>query len=64
MGGKCAFTLATVGGSPTSRTLRTMDGALLTWGCHLVGRAGRLIPVPATIDPAQAVPLILNYIVA
>ena len=40
MGGKCAFTLATVGGSPTSRTLRTMDGALLTWGCHLVGRAG------------------------
>ena len=40
MGGKCAFTLATVGGSQASRTLRTMDGALLTWGCHLVGRAG------------------------
>ena len=40
MGGTCAFTLATVGGSPTGRTLRTMDGALLTWGCHLVGRAG------------------------
>lgn len=40
MAGKCAFTLATVGGSPTGRTLRTMDGALLTWGCHLVGRAG------------------------
>ena len=40
MGGKCAFTLATVGGSPTRRTVRTMDGALLTWGYHLVGRAG------------------------
>ena len=40
MGGKCAFTIATVGGSLTRRTLRTMDGALLTWGYHLVGRAG------------------------
>lgn len=40
MGGKCAFTIATVGGSGTSRTLRTMDAALLTWGFHLVGRAG------------------------
>jgi hypothetical protein len=40
MSGKCAFTLATVGGSPTARTLRTMDGALLTWGFHLVGRTG------------------------
>ncbi|MFW5728283.1 MAG: flavodoxin family protein [Spirochaetota bacterium] len=48
MGGKCAFTLATVGGSPTTRTLRTMDGALLTWGCHLVGRAGFKMGARAT----------------
>lgn len=40
MGGKCAFPLATVGGSPTSHTLRTLNGALLTWGFHLVGQAG------------------------
>jgi NADPH:quinone reductase-like Zn-dependent oxidoreductase len=30
----------------------------------LYWRADRLIPVPDTLDPAQAVPLILNYIVA
>jgi multimeric flavodoxin WrbA len=48
MGGKCAFTLATVGGSSTARTLRTMDGALLTWGCHLVGRAGFKMGARAT----------------
>jgi NADPH:quinone reductase-like Zn-dependent oxidoreductase len=30
----------------------------------LYWRADRLIPVPAALDPAQAVPLILNYIVA
>jgi len=39
-GGKCAYPIATVGGSPTSHTLRTMNSALLTWGFHLVGRAG------------------------
>ena len=39
-GGKCAFPLATVGGSPASHTLRTLNGALLTWGFHLVGQAG------------------------
>ena len=37
---KCAYALATVGGSPTSHTLRTMNGALLTWGYHLVGQTG------------------------
>ncbi|MBN1218791.1 MAG: zinc-binding dehydrogenase [Anaerolineae bacterium] len=31
---------------------------------YLYWRGDRLIPVPATLDPAQAVPLILNYIVA
>ena len=39
-GGKCAYALATVGGRPTSHTLRTMNGALLTWGYHLVGQTG------------------------
>jgi hypothetical protein len=38
--GKYAYTVATVGGSPTRRTLRTMNGALVTWGYHLVGGAG------------------------
>lgn len=40
MGGKCAHTLTTVGGGPTGHTLRTMNGALLTWGYHLVGKTG------------------------
>jgi len=42
-------------------------GALTVIGGYtevLYWRADRLIPVPATLDPAQAVPLILNYIVA
>jgi multimeric flavodoxin WrbA len=39
-GDKCAYPIATVGGSSTSHTLRTMNAALLTWGYHLVGRAG------------------------
>ena len=40
LGGKCAYPVATVGGSPTSHALRTMNGALLTWGYHLAGRTG------------------------
>jgi len=42
-------------------------GALTVVGGYtevLYWRSDRLIPVPATLDPAQAVPLILNYIVA
>ncbi|MBN1888908.1 MAG: flavodoxin family protein [Thermoflexales bacterium] len=39
-GGKCAYPLATVGGSSTSHALRTMNAALLVWGFHLVGQAG------------------------
>ena len=31
---------------------------------YLYWRADRLIPVPVALDPAEAVPLILNYIVA
>jgi multimeric flavodoxin WrbA len=40
MGGKCAYSLATVGGSTTGHPLRTMNAALLTRGYHLVGRTG------------------------
>jgi NADPH:quinone reductase-like Zn-dependent oxidoreductase len=42
-------------------------GALTVTGGYtevLYWRADRLIPVPVALDPAQAVPLILNYIVA
>ena len=45
-GGKCAYALATVGGSPTSHTLRTMNGVLLTWGYHLVGQTGLKMGAP------------------
>jgi multimeric flavodoxin WrbA len=38
--GKCAYLLATVAGGPSSHTLRTMNTAVLTWGCHIVGQAG------------------------
>jgi NADPH:quinone reductase-like Zn-dependent oxidoreductase len=31
---------------------------------YLYWRSDRLIPVPATVDPLEAVPLILNYVVA
>lgn len=42
-------------------------GALTVIGGYtevLYWRADRLIPIPAALDPVQAVPLILNYIVA
>jgi multimeric flavodoxin WrbA len=38
--GRCAFSVATVGGSPTSHTLGTMTMALRTWGFHIAGQAG------------------------
>jgi multimeric flavodoxin WrbA len=38
--GKCAYLIATVGDSPTSHTLRTMNIALSTWGFHIVGQRG------------------------
>jgi len=40
LAGKCAYPIATVGGSSTRHALRTMNAALLTWGYHLVGQAG------------------------
>lgn len=49
-GGKCAYVVATVGGSPTRHTLRTMNGALLTWGYHLAGQAGFKMGALATQD--------------
>jgi multimeric flavodoxin WrbA len=39
-GGKCAFTVATTGGSPTSHALRTLTMALRLWSFHIVGQAG------------------------
>lgn len=53
LGGKCAWTLATVGGSPTSHTLRTMNAALLTWGYHLVGQAGFKLGALAPVDEIE-----------
>jgi multimeric flavodoxin WrbA len=38
--GKCACLLATVGGSPTGRTLATLSLALSTWGFYIAGQAG------------------------
>jgi len=40
LGGKYACALATVGGGNTSHTLHTLYVALLTWGCHMLGRMG------------------------
>ncbi len=49
-GGKCAYVVATVGGGPTGHTLRTMNGAMLTWGYHLAGQAGFKMGALATRD--------------
>jgi multimeric flavodoxin WrbA len=38
--GKCAFLVATVGSSPTSHSLRTLNLALSTWGFYIAGQAG------------------------
>lgn len=38
--GKAAFVIVTTGSSSTAHTIRTMQGALLTWGFHLSGSAG------------------------
>lgn len=50
-GGKCAYPIATVGGSSTSHALRTMNAALLTWGFHLFGQAG--YKMGALMDQAE-----------
>jgi multimeric flavodoxin WrbA len=38
--GKCAYLVATVGSSPTGRTLDTLNLAFSTWGFYIAGRAG------------------------
>jgi multimeric flavodoxin WrbA len=38
--GKCVYLVTTVAGGPTNHTLRTMNTAVLSWGCHIVGQAG------------------------
>ena len=40
LAGKCAYLIATVADSPTGHALQTMNIALRTWGCHIVGQAG------------------------
>jgi NADPH:quinone reductase-like Zn-dependent oxidoreductase len=56
-----------VGQSVTEVTVGDRVGALTVVGGYieyLYWRSDRLIPVPETVDPAEAVTLILNYIVA
>ncbi len=50
LGGKCAYSLATVGGGATGHALRTMNAALLTWGYHLVGQTGLKMGALASAD--------------
>jgi len=50
-GGKCAYSVATVGGSSTRHALRTMNAALLTWGFHLAGHSGH--KMGALMDQAE-----------
>ncbi len=38
--GKPAYVIATTGSSSTARAIRTLQGALITWGFHLSGAAG------------------------
>jgi NADPH:quinone reductase-like Zn-dependent oxidoreductase len=56
-----------VGDGVTEVSVGDRVGALTVVGGYtevLYWRSDRLIPVPPTLDPAEAVPLILNYIVA
>lgn len=54
-------------GKGTSTAAGTRVAALTVYGSYaeyIYVREGDLIPVPATLDPAEAMPLILNYITA
>ena len=56
-----------VGPKVTSANVGDRVAALTIYGGYAeyaYARADRLIPVPAGLDPAEAVPLILNYLVA
>lgn len=56
-----------VGPNVTGTTVGDRVGVLTVTGGYteyLYWRSDRLIPVPAALDPVEAVPLILNYIVA
>lgn len=37
---KSVYLIATTGGSSTGHTIKTLQGALLSWGAHLVGQSG------------------------
>ncbi|MEA4908362.1 MAG: NAD(P)H-dependent oxidoreductase [Anaerolineaceae bacterium] len=49
--GRCAYLVATVGGSPTRHTLDTLTLALSVWGYHIIGRAG--FKTGARMDAAE-----------
>jgi len=56
-----------VGAGVTEAAVGDRVGALTIVGGYseyLYWRSDRLIPVPSTVDPAEGVPLILNYVVA
>lgn len=60
-------TVDAVGSGVASATVGDRVGALTVVGGYteyLYWRADRLIPAPKTLDPAEAVTLILNYVVA
>ncbi|MBN1121158.1 MAG: zinc-binding dehydrogenase [Anaerolineae bacterium] len=60
-------TVDAVGEGVTRTKVGSRVGALMAVGGYsevVYWKANRLIPVPETLDPAEAVPLILNYIVA
>jgi len=60
-------TVDAVGGGVTQVAVGDRVGALTNFGGHaeyIYWDAEQLVHVPTTLDPAQAVPLILNYVVA
>ncbi len=50
--GKSAYLLATVGGSPTGHTLRTLGSAFSTWGFSIAGQKG--FKTGALMKPGEA----------
>jgi NADPH:quinone reductase-like Zn-dependent oxidoreductase len=60
-------TVEALGENVTGAAVGDRVGALTVTGSYtevLYWPADRLIPIPAALDPAEAIPLILNYIVA
>jgi Multimeric flavodoxin WrbA len=51
--GKPAYVIATTGSSSTARAIRTLQGALITWGFHLSGSAGFMMGARMPKSAAQ-----------